>query len=130
MVLHQWQLQNHHHTLQLPPLLLRQHLNQKRSTREEKEQHQGGELRATWGPDLFGDLRVQGPQGIAFPRRAALSLCLKTQGLLNQNLLTYSLGHVTGFVHIGAVVQGRLRRISSSSCDKSDAVFYSYELNT
>ena len=47
---------------------------------------------------------------------------------LDQNHLRYSLGHVTGFVHIGAVVQGRLRRISSSSCDKSDAVSNSYVL--
>ena len=46
----------------------------------------------------------------------------------DQNHLQYSLGHVTGFVHIGAVVQGRLRRISSSSCDKSDAVSNSYVL--
>ena len=49
---------------------------------------------------------------------------------LDQNHLRYSLGHVTGFVHIGAVVQGRLRRISSSSCDKSDAVSSSYVLYT
>ena len=47
---------------------------------------------------------------------------------LNQNHLWYSLGHITGFVHIGAVTQGRLRRISSSSCDKSDAVSNSYVL--
>ena len=47
---------------------------------------------------------------------------------LDQNHLRYSLGHVTGFVHIGAVTQGRLRRISSSSCDKSDAVSNSYVL--
>ena len=32
---------------------------------------------------------------------------------LNQNHLRYSLGHVTGFVHIGAVVQGRLRHIQA-----------------
>ena len=32
---------------------------------------------------------------------------------LDQNHLRYSLGHVTGFVHIGAVVQGRLRRIQA-----------------
>ena len=81
-------------------------------SRPDKE-HQGGELRATWEPDLFGDLRAQGPQGIAFPRRAALPLCLQTQGLLNQNLLRYSLGHVTGFVQIGAAAQRRLRRIEA-----------------
>ena len=32
---------------------------------------------------------------------------------LNGNHLRYSLGHVTGFVHIGAVVQGRLRHIQA-----------------
>ena len=38
---------------------------------------------------------------------------LTHMSLLNQNHLRYSLGHVTGFVHIGAVVQGRLRRIQA-----------------
>ena len=57
---------------------------------------------------------------------------LTHMSLLNQIHLRYSLGHVTGFVQIGAAVQRRLRRIhhSSSSCDKSDAVSNSYVLYT
>ena len=40
---------------------------------------------------------------------------LTHMSLLNQNHLRYSLGHVTGFVHIGAgaVGQGRLRCIQA-----------------